>query len=143
MDTIPSTVDSSATTPVRTFLETLIGTFASLVANITVAVFNLTTRAVVQAGTIALDAVPVQRITYTTNAISTVNPPTTAVDGRRIAVWVINTSGGAMGVITWGTGFKLGGAFTNPANGTRRIIEFECDGTNWYEFNRSAADVTN
>lgn len=66
-----------------------------------------------------------------------------ALDMNRFSVTIINTSGGALGAATW-TGFKLGAAWVQPANGFRRTIEFEVDGAGIaHEINRSAADVTN
>ena len=45
-----------------------------------------------------------------------------------------------MGAVTWGSAFKLAGAFTTPATGKRRIITFRYDGASWVERNRTAAD---
>ena len=84
-------------------------------------------------------------ITAATNAIFTISNPDGPSFGRIIRIVIINTSGGAMGVITWDTQYKLAGAFTNPATGNRRTITFYTDGTsgNWYELSRTAADVPN
>ena len=53
-----------------------------------------------------------------------------------------NMSGGAMGVITWLTGFKMA-AWTNPASGYSRSITFIYDGSDWVELNRSSSDIPN
>lgn len=60
------------------------------------------------------------------------------VDGQRLIVTIVNGSGGAGPTITW-TGFKLATspAWANPANGYRKSIEFEFDGTNYKELWRS------
>ena len=71
----------------------------------------------------------------------TIGAPTSPTLGQRLTLDVLNSSGGAMGVITWNGAFLLAGAFTNPANGKRRTIEFKYDGTNWIEQNRAAADI--
>lgn len=55
---------------------------------------------------------------------------------------ILNSSGGAMGTITWGTLYLLaGGAFTNPGTGKRRVITFAWNGTNYVEQTRSSADT--
>ena len=57
-----------------------------------------------------------------------------------------NTSGGAMGVVTFGAQFKLSGAFVAPATGNHRIYRFYWDSSGagvWRETFRSAADQAN
>jgi hypothetical protein len=63
--------------------------------------------------------------------------------GAKVTIRFKNVSGTAMGVVTWGGGYRLGGAVTNPANAFSRSITFVYDGTNWIETSRSAADVQN
>lgn len=63
--------------------------------------------------------------------------------GMDITICIINTSGGALGVATFDTLYKLGAAWTQPATANRRCIAFYNNGTNWYETWRSAADVAN
>lgn len=72
----------------------------------------------------------------------TISNPTTPISGIRITIRVKNTSGGAVGAITWGTAYKLA-AWTSPATGNSRAIEFQYDGTNWIEVSRTPADVPN
>jgi hypothetical protein len=81
-------------------------------------------------------------IAVTDNVAFAINAPTGAETGQKILVIVKNTSGGAMGAITWSAVFKKT-AFTNPANGFSRSIQYVFDGTNWVEFSRGAADVPN
>ena len=77
-----------------------------------------------------------------TNGIAfTISNPSNPVAARTIAYDILNSSGGAMGAITWGAAFLLAGAFTNPANTKRRTISFYYDGTNWVETNRAAGDI--
>lgn len=68
--------------------------------------------------------------------------PATAYVGRRILIKIRNVSGVAMGAITWNGVFKLS-AFTNPANGNSRSIEFEWNGTNWVQLWQATADAPN
>jgi hypothetical protein len=82
-------------------------------------------------------------IVATNNAIFTVANPTNPTSGQQIRIRIKNTSGGALGAVTWDTAFKLGAAWTSPANGYSRSIDFEYNGTNWVEATRSAADVAN
>ena len=76
-----------------------------------------------------------------TSAFTIANPP--LVSGGRVVFDIKNSSGGTMGALTWGSGgvMLLAGAFTNPASTKRRTISFYCDGTNWVETGRSAADI--
>jgi hypothetical protein len=62
--------------------------------------------------------------------------------GQRITVRVKNVSGGALGRITWGSSYKMA-AWTNPASGYSRSIDFQDDGTNWVEVSRTPGDVPN
>lgn len=66
-------------------------------------------------------------------------------DGHELEFVILNSSGGALGAITFGTKFKLeGGAVpTQPANGKRRKISFYYDATAdlFIEVGRSAADI--
>lgn len=73
----------------------------------------------------------------------TINNPTNQTGSQQITLHIRNGSGGAMGAITWGSKFKLAGAFTNPANGQMRSITFTHDSGYdfWYETARAAADV--
>jgi hypothetical protein len=78
-----------------------------------------------------------------TNGVAfTIEAPLNGVPAQRILVVVKNSSGGALGAITWNAVFKKT-AFTNPANGFSRSIEFVWDGTNWIQTALSGVDVPN
>lgn len=72
----------------------------------------------------------------------TLNNPTNPTTGQRVKYRIKNTSGGALGTLTFGTAFKLA-AWTQPANANSRTIEFDYDGTNWIEASRTTTDVPN
>lgn len=81
------------------------------------------------------------------NAFTVVNPINGAFGaspqtGSRIRIAIKNTSGAPLGTATWENKYKMS-AWTQPANGFSRTIEFEFDGTNWIEQNRTPADVAN
>jgi hypothetical protein len=73
----------------------------------------------------------------------TINNPTNGQRGQILTYKIRNVSGGALGVITWGANYKMGAAWTQPANAFSRTIQFLYDGTNWIEISRTAVDVTN
>jgi hypothetical protein len=81
------------------------------------------------------------KLTVTNTTPFTMANPTNSRVGQEIIYDIINASGGTMGAITWGSAFKLAGAFTNPTNGLRRTISFYYDGTNWVETSRAAANI--
>jgi hypothetical protein len=87
---------------------------------------------------------PWQTITVTNANAFTINAPTNAPDSghsAELTVEILNSSGGAMGAITWNAAFVLvGGAFTNPASTKKRCIRFEWNGANWIETSRAGAD---
>lgn len=88
----------------------------------------------------------VHRITVTDAVAFTINTPTNRsadAKGSSVIYVIRNTSGGALGVVTFGGIHKIAGAFTQPANGFSRSIEFFDDGTNLVELWRGAADVAN
>jgi hypothetical protein len=72
----------------------------------------------------------------------TISDPTNGVEGQRITIMVRKTGGGAMGVITWGSAYKMS-AWTNPADTFSRSIDFIYDGTNWVQVSQTGVDVTN
>jgi len=80
-------------------------------------------------------------ITTTGATAITFNAPANPTKGMILTFDILNSSGGAMGTITWNAAFKLAGAFTNPANTKRRTIQFRYDGTSWIELARAAADI--
>lgn len=71
-------------------------------------------------------------ITASSNIPFTIMNPTSSSTGLTISVQVKNTSGGALGTITWDTLYKMA-TFTKPASGFRRTVTFIYDGTNWVE----------
>lgn len=73
----------------------------------------------------------------------TIGAPSTTINGQRLTIQIRNSSGGAMGATTFNAIYKLGAAWTNPANNFSRAIDFVCNGTNWVEVSRTAADVAN
>lgn len=81
-------------------------------------------------------------ITATNRTAFTVANPTSAADGQRITVTIRNTSGGALGTVTWGTLYKLAD-WISPATAFSRSIDFRFNGTNWVEVARTPADVPN
>ena len=89
-------------------------------------------------------------MTATNNTAFTVNVPSETLNryvkpgvGAQMTLVIRNTSGGALGVATWAAGYKMGAAWTQPANAFSRSIQFQYNGTNWVEVSRSAADVAN
>jgi hypothetical protein len=92
--------------------------------------------AVPYSASITLDASQAHEfILAVTNASAfTVNAPVNLVNGDRLLVTIKNTSGGAMGAVTWNAIFKMP-AFTNPTNGNGYTVEFWYDGTNLRQVN--------
>lgn len=68
--------------------------------------------------------------------------PQFAASGMVITITVRNTTGGALGAMSFDTAFKAS-SWTQPANGFNRSITFRYNGTNWIEIGRTAADVPN
>lgn len=68
--------------------------------------------------------------------------PTNLTSGRRVEFYIANTSGGAMGAVTFGSKFRLAGAFVAPAAGQARVYRFRYHQANdvLVEEFRSAAD---
>lgn len=58
----------------------------------------------------------------------------------RMTVHVINSTAGALGGTSWGSEYRLAGAWVDPAAGQMRSIEFVRRGGLWREVSRSAAD---
>ena len=81
-------------------------------------------------------------ITVTSGTAFTIGSPTHPTKGQMITFRIRNTSGGAMGAVTWAPGYKLA-AWPSPANGSSRSITFAFDGTSWVEVSRTTADVPN
>lgn len=83
------------------------------------------------------------RVTVTDNAAHQFNSPTQNNAGQMITITERNTSGAPIATATFGAAYKLGAAWVAPATGFSRSITFWCDGTNWIEVFRTAADVAN
>jgi hypothetical protein len=81
-------------------------------------------------------------ITVTDGVAFAISAPTNPTDGQRITYTLRNTSGGAMGVVTWNAVFKMA-ALTNPATGFSRSIDFRYDGSNWVQISQTGVDVPN
>ena len=75
-------------------------------------------------------------ITATNNTAFTINNPINAATGDYLSIQVRNTSGAALGTITWDTLYKMA-TFTKPATGFHRTVTFRFNGTNWDEMNCS------
>ena len=117
--------------------------------------FPLTPRSVATIGASPLVA-PTYGVTVAINALLgtdfnivptdgvafTVSNPTSVVTGQHLYITITNSSGGALGVVTWGSAYKLA-AWTSPANGFSRSIEYRYDGTNFIEVGRTTVDVPN
>lgn len=102
---------------------------------------------------------PVQTITQVTGVVNagissiiqinnngtaayTVAAPINGVEGQRITITDINSSSGVGGVYTWNAAYKLA-AWTRPAAGFNRSIDFILKGSNWFEVSRTTADIPN
>ncbi len=81
-------------------------------------------------------------LTVTDGVAFAVSAPTNPTTGQILTYTIKNTSGGAVGTITWDAVFKKA-AFTTPATANQRSITFIYDGTNWIELYKTAADVSN
>jgi hypothetical protein len=77
-------------------------------------------------------------IPATNGTAFTINAPTNPIAGIRITIEVVNTSGGALGVITWNSVFKLN-AFPSPANGNSTAIDFRYNGSHWRQIGTPVA----
>jgi hypothetical protein len=86
-------------------------------------------------------------VTVSSNTPITITNPKRVPQGipaQRISIMFRNVSGGAMGAVTWGSNYKLA-AWTNPATGFSRSIEFRSDAANllFVERSRTTVDVPN
>jgi hypothetical protein len=125
--------------PASTSIATALATYG-LVTNSQVAAYAPLT----YSASISIDASQGTEfvITATNNTNFAINAPTNPTTGQRITVRIKNTSGGALGTVTWNAVFKMA-AWTSPATANNRAIDFSYDGTNWLEAVRTAADVPN
>lgn len=94
--------------------------------------------------TVAFDASAAHSfsLTVTDGVAFAISAPTNPATGKMITITIKNTSGGAVGTITWNAVFKMA-TFTTPATANQRSISFVYDGTNWVELYKTAADVSN
>jgi len=76
-------------------------------------------------------------INATNNVAFAVNAPLNPLTGQQMILVIKNTSGGALGAITFNAVFKMP-AFTAPATGFQRSMHFYFDGTNWREVIRGS-----
>lgn len=82
-------------------------------------------------------------IPVTNGTAFTISDPTNLSTGQRVLYVIRNISGGALGAIAWGTTLFKMPAFTAPATGFSRSVEFMYDGVNLIQLWQSAADVPN
>lgn len=82
-------------------------------------------------------------VTATNSTAFLIAAPTNGQEGQTITIRVRNTSGGALGAISWASAYKKA-AFTAPANGFSRAITFEYIGAfTWVETSQTSADIPN
>jgi hypothetical protein len=93
--------------------------------------------------TISNSDASVVTITPTNGTAFTIYGPSFSGPGQPLTIRIKNTFG-LLGAVTW-SGYKLGAAWANPANGYSHSITFyydTLDGT-WVEVSRTATDVQN
>lgn len=91
------------------------------------------------------DAGNIQQVFCNNGTAFAINTPSgTASAGQKLTIRVSNISGGSLGTLTWGTGYKLA-SWTQPANGFSRSITFFYDDSTpaWVEIGRTSADIPN
>lgn len=91
------------------------------------------------------DAANIHQVFANNNTAFTINAPSgTNSAGQKLTIRISNTSGGALGAVTWNATYKLA-AWTQPANGFSRSITFFYDDATpaWVEISRTPADVPN
>lgn len=81
-------------------------------------------------------------LTCANNGTRQIAVPTNGVEGQRVTVTIINTSGGNLTLTTFAAGIKAP-AVTLPANATHREYELYFDGTEWSIVNYSPANIPN
>jgi len=92
--------------------------------------------------TVAIDASTGNEfdINVTNGTAFTISNPVNGVVGQTITLTIRNSSGGAVGTITWGNLFRMS-AWTSPATGNSRSLVLRLYGTTWVEMARTPADV--
>lgn len=95
------------------------------------------------AGNVVVDAgiASAYSLNVTSGAAFTIDAPTSGQEAQVITFRIYNSSGGAMGVLTWAASYHLAGAFVSPAAAKNRSITFSKEGGVWYEQYRTMADV--
>jgi hypothetical protein len=83
-----------------------------------------------------------QIITATNGTAFTINAPIRPVTGAMMTITIRNTSGGALGAITW-NGIYGKSAFTAPATANSRSITFCYSGSLWIQVAQTGVDVPN
>ena len=108
------------------------------------AAVNLKSQTVTYSASMTIDASTgcVFVITATNATAFTINAPTNPTTDATMKIIIRNTSGGALGAVTWNAVFKMS-AWTSPATGNSRTIEFYYNGTNWIQLVQSTVDVPN
>lgn len=93
---------------------------------------------------ITLDAAagPSHVITATNGVAFAINAPSNPVVGKRISVTIRNAAGGPLGAVTWNAVFKMS-AWTQPANGFSRTIDFIYNGSEWVQAAQTGVDIPN
>jgi hypothetical protein len=93
--------------------------------------------------TVTLDAraADFQRIAVTNGTAFAIAAPSNPLAGQTIDLEILNSSGGAMGAITWDAVFKME-TFTAPSNGTRKTLRFRYDGTNWIQIGPASGEFS-
>lgn len=83
-------------------------------------------------------------ITATNNTAFTINAPVNGPSslGGKLTLIIRNTSGGALGVVTWNVIYKMS-TWTSPATANSRSIAFDWDGTNWVQSSQTGVDIPN
>lgn len=83
----------------------------------------------------------VATISASNSTAFTISNPTNGVADDDLWIRVKNSSGGALGTITWDTQYIMA-SFTKPASGKYRVVHFKRLGTVWVELNCSP-EITN
>jgi hypothetical protein len=93
--------------------------------------------------TINIDAAKGTQFWVQVNGSRTIASPTHALDGQEIVIEIQNATGGAV-VTTWAAGYKLAGAWVDPAASKWRTVRFmfNAAASLWYETTRTAADAS-
>ena len=81
-------------------------------------------------------------VTATDRSTITIADAVNGTIGQIITITIRNASGGELGQLAWGPGYKLG-RWISPANGRSQSISFGYDGAHWVEVGRTVVDVPN